>query len=150
MFHKMYSNRFRITTIRRFFLRMVGRRTTIPMSMVFSNNRSYRFKKLIAQKDIQFSNSMVEAFNKTLKYRNLFPYEIRDYGSFVNHFEKCIPEYNNIRPHCAHKYFTSAQAYFGNTIDRIELRKRLIEARNPRILDNRNASCIVCDSKNSV
>ena len=32
--------------------------------------------KLIAQKDISFSNSMVEAINKILKYNYLFPFGI--------------------------------------------------------------------------
>ena len=100
--------------------------------------------KLIAQKDIECSNSMVEAFNKTLKYHHLFPYEIRDYESLEKHLEKCIPEYNNVRSHYAHKYRTPSQVYFGHSVDLQELQKRLLSAQRNRIIENRNSSCTVC------
>jgi putative transposase len=112
----------------------------------FINQPAIPLKHLIAQKDIHFSNSMVEAFNKTLKYRHLFPYDIRDHEALVRYLEKCIPEYNNVRPHCAHKYRTPSQVYFGQTVDMEELRKRLTEANKKRILENRIASCPVCIS----
>jgi putative transposase len=101
-------------------------------------------KKLIAQKDIQFSNSMVEAFNKKLKYQHLFPYDIRDFCSLEKHLAKAIQEYNEIRPHYAHKYLTPSQVYSGLSLDREEIRKRIVEAGKIRIIVNRNASCPVC------
>ena len=60
---------------------------------------------------------MIEAFNKTLKYRHLFPHAVTDYESLVKHLGKCIPEYNTIRPHCAYKFLTPTQVYFGKDID---------------------------------
>jgi putative transposase len=101
-------------------------------------------RKLIALKDIQFSNSMVEAFNKILKYRHLFPHEIRDFDALEKHLKKSIAEYNEVRPHHAHRFLTPAQAYFGHTVDREELRKRIIDACKNRVVENRNASCPVC------
>jgi putative transposase len=101
-------------------------------------------RKLIAQKDIQFSNSMVEAFNKKLKYQHLFPYDIRDFESLEKHLTKSIREYNEVRPHHAHKFLTPSQVYFGLSIDREDIRKRIIDAGKNRVIENRNASCPVC------
>jgi putative transposase len=111
----------------------------------FVNQELIPIRKLIAQKDIKFSNSMVEAFNKTLKYRHLFPHSITDYKSLVKHLKKCIPEYNMVRPHCAHKYLTPAQVYFNKEIDLKKIRNQLEEARKRRIIENRKVKCAVCD-----
>ena len=103
-------------------------------------------KKLIAQKDIKVSNSMVEAFNKTLKYRHLFQHDITDFASLNKHLAKFIPEYNNVRPHCAHKYYTPSQVYFGESVDLEKIRKQYEEAKKNRILENRKVSCPVCST----
>jgi putative transposase len=101
-------------------------------------------KKLIAQKDIRFSNSMVEAFNKILKYRHLFPFEIRDFESLEKHLPNSIREYNEVRPHYAHKFLTPSQVYFGQSINREEIRQRIAEAGKNRIIENRKTSCDIC------
>ena len=103
-------------------------------------------KKLIAQKDIQFSNSMIEAFNKTLKYRHLFQNNILDFKSLNKHLAKFIPEYNNVRPHCAHKYLTPAQVYCGQTVDIKKIKKQYEEAKKNRILENKKVVCPVCST----
>jgi hypothetical protein len=46
-----------------------------------------------------------------------------------------IPEYNNVRPHCAHKYHTPAQVYFGQTVDIEKIKKQYEEAKKNRILE---------------
>ena len=103
-------------------------------------------RKLIAQKDIKFSNSLVEAFNKTLKYRHLFLRDITDFESLNKHLDKFIPEYNNIRPHCAHKYLTPAQAYFSKEINLGKIKKQYEKARKNRILENKKVVCPVCST----
>ncbi|MBI4979487.1 MAG: DDE-type integrase/transposase/recombinase [Spirochaetes bacterium] len=77
-------------------------------------------RKLVAQKDIIFSNSMIEAFNKVLKYRHLFHHDIPDYNGVVKHLNGFIHEYNS-RPHCAHQ--------FGRTPDEV------FDGKNPPITD---------------
>jgi putative transposase len=85
----------------------------------FVNQNTIPLKKLIAQKDIHFSNSMIEAFNKKLKYQHLFPATITDYHSLEKHLEKSINDYNTVRPHHAHanQYLTPSQVYFGESVD---------------------------------
>ena len=96
----------------------IGRRILAEVATIVTPETLLAWhRKLIAQKDIHFSNNMIEAFNKTLKYRHLFPNNIATFEGLEKHLVKCIPEYNNIRPHWAHKYLTPAQVYFGKTID---------------------------------
>ena len=73
-------------------------------------------------------------------------HNIADYDSLVKHLKKCIPEYNNIRPHCAHKYLTPAQVYFGKGIDLGKIKKQLEEARKIRIIENKKVNCPGCSS----
>ena len=101
-------------------------------------------RKFIAQKDIIYSNSMVEAVNKKLKYQHLFPFNNFSYLALVPHLEKQIPEYNTVRPHYAHKFSTPAQVYFGNTTDLEEVRAKLEIARKKRIIENQLVKCSIC------
>ncbi len=64
----------------------------------FTSMDSVGLRQLIAQKDIIFSNSMVEAKNKTLKYYFLFKKILADYFATVKYLEKVVPE-NDKRPH---------------------------------------------------
>jgi putative transposase len=114
----------------------------------FVNQNTIPLKKLIAQKDIHFSNSMIEAFNKKLKYQHLFPATITDYHSLEKHLKKSIDDYNTLRPHHAHakKYLTPSQVYFGESVDIEKIKKQLEEARKRRILENRKAVCPGCST----
>ena len=53
---------------------------------------------LIAQKDITFSNSMVEAVFKHLKYYYLFPAAPGSFAATVSCLERAVLDYNN-KPH---------------------------------------------------
>jgi putative transposase len=56
-------------------------------------------RKIIAQQDITFSNSIIEVDNKLLKYRYLFLSPIPTIKALGKHLDKVIHEYNTIRPH---------------------------------------------------
>lgn len=66
----------------------------------FTSDPEVELEWLIAQKDTIFSNSIIEAVNKTLKYRHLFQEDIPDFNATVKHLERAIPVYN-IRLECA-------------------------------------------------
>ncbi len=53
---------------------------------------------LIAQTDVQYSNSMIEAANKQLKYRFLYHHKISDFSKLEDYLKKAIHDFNN-RPH---------------------------------------------------
>ena len=56
------------------------------------------WKKLIAQKDIIFSNSIVEAVNKIMKYHYIFKRSFANYEELSNNLGSFVDDYNS-RPH---------------------------------------------------
>lgn len=60
------------------------------------------WKHLVAQVDIVQSNSMVEAANKILKYRYLFPRPVADTEMLNEMLSTAISEYNRIPQHSLH------------------------------------------------
>ena len=67
----------------------------------FINQSSINIKKLVALVDIDKSNSMIEALNKTLKYHYIFPKKPRDLKHLKRTLRFFIHDYNTIRPHGA-------------------------------------------------
>lgn len=52
----------------------------------------------IAQKDIIFSNSIIEACNKTLKYHYLYRRNIKNTAELKTHLEYAVHEFNHTLP----------------------------------------------------
>ncbi len=100
-------------------------------------------EKLIAQKDIIFSNSIIESVNKTLKYRHLFQHDILDYHSTVRHLEKAIPGYNT-RPHYTHKGLTPQEVSKGIQLNTEQYKKYFQQAYHNRIHENQQVRCQNC------
>jgi hypothetical protein len=97
-------------------------------------------KKLIARVEVSFSNSMIEAVNKILKYRYIARTQLPD----LDHLNETIAaaiEDNNDRPHYALKGLSPNQAYTGSQFDKADYRESLIEARIRRLMVNRQ----LCD-----
>ena len=110
----------------------------------FLNQDEVNLKKIIAQQDIHFSNSMVEAVNKVLKYRFLFHNNIPDIASLEKHLNSFIPVYNNIRPHCGIKGLTLKQALNGIKINKEKQRREIKKAIRDRIATNTKYNCGLC------
>jgi putative transposase len=53
-----------------------------PVKAFIENSQYPAIQHLIAQRDIEFSNSMIEAANKQLKYQFLYHHHIADYDTF--------------------------------------------------------------------
>ncbi len=102
-------------------------------------------QKLIAQKDIIFSNSMVEAVNKTLKYRYLFQKELPDYKSTVKYLGKYAINAYNHRPHSALNGRTPYEVFHGIELDKNKIKQRFEQARTNRIKENRRQRCQNCE-----
>ena len=101
-------------------------------------------KKLTALVDIDFSNSIIESYNKLLKYRFLYLKEIPDFNALERYLPKAILEYNEVRPHFAHRYLTPKEVFDGQRVDRNKFKNQLQTARNMRLLDNKQTECKVC------
>ncbi|MCK4543620.1 MAG: integrase core domain-containing protein [Spirochaetales bacterium] len=101
-------------------------------------------KRLTALVDIDFSNSIIESYNKLFKYRFLYLKQIPDLNSLERYLPQAIQEYNEVRPHFAHKYLTPKEVFDGQRVDRNKFRNQLRIARNMRLLDNTQTGCTVC------
>ena len=68
---------------------------TLCSSFIADNQN---INRLIAQKDIIQSNSMIESVNKHIKYYYLFRNELKDLQDTVTYLSTSVPNYNN-KPH---------------------------------------------------
>jgi putative transposase len=63
-----------------------------------TNSDAPKIRHVIAQADIPFSNSMIEAANKQLKYRFLYHQKITDISHLKDYLNKAVLDFN----HCPH------------------------------------------------
>jgi len=111
----------------------------------YVNSPGISIKKIIAQQDIIFSNSMVEAVNKIVKYRSLFLESIPDIHALQKHLEKFIPAYNDVRPHCSLKGLTPSEVLAGMRPDNIDHLKSVnLIADKACNTVKRRSKCTVC------
>ena len=100
-------------------------------------------KKHIAQKDIRFSNSMVEAVNKRIKYDFLFRHQLLDFEHTQRFLEKAVEQYNN-RPHSSLYGFTPLEVFNGLKPDKYFYKPQMELAKTLRKAENKALSCDNC------
>jgi len=98
----------------------------------------------IAQKDVVFSNSMIEALNKTIKHEFLHPKKINISSEVKKALDEVIPIYNIIRPQMSLAGNTPFETYHGKTIDLNQYKSHFLEHKTYRITQNTNNSCNIC------
>lgn len=104
------------------------------------------WKKIVAQVDIIQSNSMVEAANKIIKYRYLFPKPIMDTSELTQTLEQAIENYNNI-PNGQLHGFTPNEVLNGAIPDKHFFKSKIQMAKQDRIATNRHIACdIICQT----
>ncbi|MBD79901.1 MAG: hypothetical protein CL840_13390 [Crocinitomicaceae bacterium] len=104
-----------------------------------------RIKRLIAGKDIDFSNSMVEALNKIVKNRYLYLLESPNLNALKDNIAFSINNYNTIRPHGSLEGNTPEEILTNQPINQNQLRESRLEARKVRIAYNRINTCKKCN-----
>lgn len=138
-----------------------GRDTTEKVSLIVdggveNNNNSMDLlinrdevciQKLIAGKDIQFSNSMVEAQNKIIKYNYLFKHPCNDIHDLRKLLSWIIPDYQYHRPHHSLKGLTPFEALSGTPLPKIHWQQQIKEAQKARLLENAKEDCEICNIK---
>ena len=113
----------------------------------FIKNTQLNIDLQIAQCDISFSNSMVEAVFRTLK---LYYWPVDFEGTpekATETLEKCINNYNELRPHRSHNGLTPYEALKTDEFDRNDI-VPIHEIRNAakrRVIENRNSDCRDCE-----
>ena len=99
-----------------------------------------KISHVIAQTDIHFSNSMIEAANKQLKYRFLYHQKINDYSKLGQYVEKAVFDFNN-RPHAVLHGLTPIEVLQGKRYNK-EMQNNLLNiAKQTRIFENQKMKC---------
>ncbi|MBX7059736.1 MAG: DDE-type integrase/transposase/recombinase [Leptospirales bacterium] len=104
-----------------------------------------RVRRLVAQKDITFSNSMAEAINRMLKGQYIQGRVFTTLAGLQEAIDDAVKDYNN-RCHGSLHGTRPLQAFQGEIPDRHRFAARIVEARALRIAANRNFDCKVCKS----
>lgn len=98
---------------------------------------SVPLKLQVAHVDVSFSNSMIEAVNKILKYRYIFRKNIPSYHAVEAVVKESIADYN-ARPHYALHGLSPDDVYAGKIFDFAGYKERLARARERRLSENRS------------
>jgi len=101
----------------------------------------------LAQVDITFSNSMIEAFWRSLKHSWLYLHSLESIESLRRLVDFYVRQHNEVMPHAAFEGQTPNEMYFGRgDAVVVKLAGKRISARDQRIEANRVAQCGVCNS----
>ena len=95
---------------------------------------------IVAQRDVEFSNSMIEAANKNLKYRFLYHKQIPNFSSLCLYTAQAIEDYNS-RPHDVLGGLTPMEVLKGKIINKDLQHLQIQTARNTRIAENKELKC---------
>ncbi|RLD66274.1 MAG: hypothetical protein DRI84_05110 [Bacteroidetes bacterium] len=99
-------------------------------------------KHMIALKDIDYSNNMIERFFRIMKSDYLYLTDIENGDILFDKISHLMKEYNYVRPHYAHQLLTPHEVYIGIKLP--DMKARHIAARIERINTNRTCSCTLC------
>ena len=104
-------------------------------------------RRLLAFTELKFSNSMIEAWWRSLKHQWLFLHSLDSMATVRRLVAFYVDEHNRVLPHSAFRGQTPDEMYFG-TGDAIpaDLTSRATAARRARVEANRSASCATCPS----
>jgi putative transposase len=105
--------------------------------------QSMSIEKCIAQKDIPYSNSLIEAFNKRIKYRFLFLQQLENIRQAENYLSKAIEIYNN-QPLLVLNGYTPNEVLNGTNPGKKLFSQAIKASVKERIVQNTTNTCPVC------
>ncbi|MFC1611390.1 transposase [Myxococcota bacterium] len=102
-------------------------------------------ERILAQVDVSFSNSMVEAFWRSLRHQWLYLHSLDSFVALRRLIGFYVEEHNSVMPHSAFQGQTPDEVYFGRGA-KVEdnLVAARLGARHERMEVNRRASCPAC------
>jgi hypothetical protein len=103
------------------------------------------FTRVLAQVEVTFSNSMIEAFWRSLKHGWLYLHALESFTALHRLVEFYVSAHNEEMPHAAFQGHTPDEMFFG-TGDTVvaDLATARKTAREMRMKANRAAGCGVC------
>jgi putative transposase len=104
-----------------------------------------QLRRVLAQVEITFSNSMIEAWWRSLKHGWLYLHELESFAGLQRLIAFYVEQHNTVLPHAAFAGQTPEEMYFGrgNMVSG-ELATAHARARNARMASNRALSCDSC------
>ncbi|WP_166426974.1 DDE-type integrase/transposase/recombinase [Flavobacterium psychrotolerans] len=101
-------------------------------------------KHLIAQKDIPFSNSKIEAFNKIMKHQFLLPQYLENREQLDLALANDVITYNTLRPQLSLQGNTPTETFSGKTIGLKSYKSHFEEHKILRVAQNQQNKCKDC------
>jgi hypothetical protein len=113
------------------------------LNAFLSETKEVHFTKIRALKDIQFSNSAVEAIHRIIKGRYLQNRRFESLEGLHSFIQWAVEDYNRKRPHYKHTPLTLEEVYLGRPLsfDKKGLMKSAIDC---RIKCNQAGTCCKC------
>ena len=109
----------------------------------FTDDPATNLRKLIAQTDIVFSNSLVEAVNKRMKYDFLFTQNLQDQQETEKYLAVAVPQYGN-KPHSSLFGLTPYEVFNGMIPDKNRFKPEIKRAAIERRTINLEYNCLGC------
>src|SRR6266550_2917913 len=108
-------------------------------------------RRVLAFTELRFSNSMIEAWWRSLKHQWLFLHSLDSVTTVRRLVEFYVDEHNRVLPHSAFRGQTPDEMYFGSgdTVP-ADLTSGAAAARRARAEANRSAACETCPSLDTV
>jgi transposase InsO family protein len=101
--------------------------------------------RVLAQVEITFSNSMIEAFWRSLKHSWIYLHNLENFSALGRLIEFYVEAHNTVMPHSAFDGQTPDEMYFGTSrAVPAELATARENAREERMKANRASGCSVC------
>ena len=106
---------------------------------------SGQLRRILVQVDVTFSNSLIEAWWRSLKHQWLYLHQLDSITTVRRLVAFYVQQHNEVIPHSAFSGFTPDEVYFGKTDGVVEsLAAGRVVARAERIEVNQAASCPAC------
>jgi len=103
--------------------------------------------RVLAFTELRFSNSMIEAWWRSLKHHWLFLHSLDSVATVRRLVEFYVQEHNRVLPHSAFHGQTPDEMYFGTgAAVPADLTSGAAAARRARVEANRSAACETCPS----
>jgi hypothetical protein len=103
-------------------------------------------KRLLAQTEIDFSNSLIESWWRTLKHQWLYLNSLDTITTLEKLVGFYVDEHNTRLPHSAFRGQTPEEMYFGTGAHIPEqLEAARLAARQARLRVNRQITCVQCE-----
>ena len=104
-------------------------------------------RRVLAFTELKFSNSMIEAWWRSVKHQWLFLHSLDSVTTVRRLVAFYVDQHNRVLPHSAFHGQTPNEVYFGTgDVVPADLRSRAAAARRTRLDANRSASCERCPS----